>query len=469
MPSAESAKAPIMLVDDDPAILKLLESILRKKGYENVVTFANPLEARDYFDGNSLAAVILDLRMPKLSGRALLEHISRRSPRVPAIVVTAENQIETAIDCMRCGAIDYLVKPIVVSRLLAGITAALETHALAAQVVAAPAVDRSSARFNPILTGNKEMLAQLRYLEIVAKSGQPVLITGETGTGKELFAQAVHRLSGRTGQFVTVNVAGLDEMMVADTLFGHRKGAYSGADENRDGLVKKASDGTLFLDEIGDLKESSQIKLLRLIQENEYYPLGADSHLLSKARLVLATNRQLQQLLDTGRFRRDLYYRLFAHRIEIPPLRKRRDDIPLLLDHFLAETAVAMGRRRLVCGEEAVELLRQYDFPGNVRELQAIVLDAAARSGDDSISPAVISGIISQFSLPAGQSREAGGQIAGDAGQPVTFARFPTLRQAEEELVRRALQISAHNREKAAQLLGISARELAGRLSRNGS
>jgi DNA-binding NtrC family response regulator len=472
MPVDKYASLPIMIVDDEPAVLKLLSSILKQHGYENVITFANPREARSHFDSNEVAVAVLDLRMPGLGGQELLAHISLRSPRVPVIVVTADNQIEIAIDCMRSGAVDYLVKPVSIPRLLASVASALEIHAIARKVLQAPALpDRSPfANVESILTCSQEMKDQLRYLEIVSQSGQPVLITGETGVGKELFSRAVHTLSGRSGQFVCINVAGLDDIMIADTLFGHRKGAYTGAMDSRDGLVKRAADGTLFLDEIGDLSDSSQIKLLRLIQEGEYYPVGSDTLMTSRARIVLATNRDLRTLVGEGRFRKDLYYRLFAHRVSIPPLRSRQEDIPLLLDHFLDEAAAEMGRRKPNYRQDLVDLLIDYSFPGNVRELQAIVLDAVARSPEDRISVETVRSILHQDGTAAGYSPSGSGEREPAGQKPaVVFATFPTLQQAEDELVRRALELSGGNQGRAATLLGISRQALNKRLLRNGN
>ncbi len=184
--------------------------------------------------------------------------------------------------------------------------------------------------FDNIITGNKAMRSMFQYVEVIASTRQPIMITGETGVGKELIARAIHQLSGCDGNYVAINVAGLDDNMFSDSLFGHRKGAFTGADQPREGLIEKASKGTLFLDEIGDLNEASQIKLLRLLQEQEYYPVGSDLLKKSDARIVLATNRDLQKMIKDGTFRNDLYYRLFAHRVHVPPLRDRSDDIPVL-------------------------------------------------------------------------------------------------------------------------------------------
>lgn len=474
MIATNRASLPIMIVDDEPAVLELLASILKKKGYGNIITFANSLAARDHFDGNYVAAAVIDLRMPGIKGQELLAHIAQRSPKVPVIVVTAENQIDTAIDCMRSGAVDYLVKPVVIPRLLASVASALEIHDISREVLDAPPLPDKTPFLNldNILTRSQEMKDQLRYLDIVSRSGQPILITGETGVGKELFSRAVHSLSGRNGEFVSINVAGLDDLMIADTLFGHRKGAFTGAMDSRDGLVKRAADGTLFLDEIGDLSDSSQIKLLRLIQEGEYYPVGSDTLMSSKTRIVLATNRDLRALVGEGRFRKDLYYRLYAHRVNIPPLRNRTEDIPLLFDHFLEEASSEMGRKKPLYSQDVIDLLLHYNFPGNVRELQAVVLDAVARSADDRVSVDSLCTILHRDECAVHTARLNNSSDMGmspDQKPVVVFATFPTLQQAENELIRRALQLSSGNQGRAAALLGISRQALNKRILRNGS
>ena len=251
-----------------------------------------------------------------------------------------------------------------------------------------------------MVTGNKKMRAIFQYVEVVAGTRQPIMITGETGVGKELVARAIHQLSGRKGDYVALNVAGLDDMMFSDTLFGHKKGAFTGADQAREGFIARAAGGTLFLDEIGDLNESSQIKLLRLLQEHEYYPVGSDIVSKSDARIVLATNRDLQKMIAAGKFRNDLYYRLCAHQIHIPPLRERLDDIPQLLDHFLATSAAMVNKKKPTPPPELAVLLSIYQFPGNMRELEALVFDAVARHA---------SGILSMESFRAviGEERAA--------------------------------------------------------------
>lgn len=458
---------PIMLVDDEGEALDLLKSILSCEGYQNITTFTNPQQAQQFFDQHDVSVVVLDLRMPGMSGQELLAYVAGRKPRVPVIIVTAENQTDTAIDCMRIGAVDYLIKPVLINRFLAAVANALEISQLDKKIQAPGLADKTLD--NPvasIITCNREMLAQIQYLKIIARSSQPILITGETGVGKELFAKAAHALSGLGGQFVCVNVAGLDDLMFSDALFGHKKGAYTGAMNDRDGLIKKAAKGTLFLDEIGDLKEMSQIKLLRLIQENEYYPLGADIQVSSMARILLATNRDLKELVKKGEFRKDLYYRLCTHQIMIPALRNRPEDISLLLDHFMAEAA-GDGRPRLSYRQDLVDLLVSYEFPGNARELQAMVIDIIARSPSGRLSTDICRDIIKRERHSFGTAGIDLQRDSKDKGSSVSFEHFPTLKEAEDELIRRALEIACNNQGRAAQLLGISRQALNNRLRRN--
>jgi len=318
--------------------------------------------------------------------------------------------------------------------------------------------------FSSIITVNKRMRAIFQYVEVIAATHQPVLITGETGTGKELFAKAVHSISGKKGEFVAVNVAGLDDTMFSDTLFGHKKGAYTGAEEAREGLIAYAAGGTLFLDEIGDTNESSQVKLLRLLQEQKYYPLGSDVPKKSDVRIVVATNQDLQKLIIEGRFRKDLYYRLRAHQIHIPPLRDRMEDIPVLLDYYLEEAAESMKKKKPTVPPELLTLMSTYHFPGNIRELQAMVYDAVARHKGGVLSMESFRDII-------GQERQGAAAQARAAEETVPYGtrgNFPTLRDSESALIDKAMKLSNGNQGIAASLLGITRQALNKRLNRKG-
>jgi DNA-binding NtrC family response regulator len=275
--------------------------------------------------------------------------------------------------------------------------------------------------------------------------------------GKELVAREIHRASGRGGRYVTVNVAGLDDQMFSDTLFGHRKGAFTGADQPRAGLIAEADGGTIFLDEIGDLNAASQVKLLRLLQQGEYHPLGSDTPLYSQARVVAATNHDLKVDIVGGSFRKDLYYRLCAHQVRIPPLRERRDDLPLLLEIFLDEAAATFGKARPSYPRELLLHLSLYDFPGNVRQLKAMVFDAMARHGG---------GMLSLAPFRAAMEKEVAAPPLTEGVPFLITAAFPTLQETEQYLIGEALDRAKGNQGIAASLLGISRQALNKRLSR---
>ena len=462
---------PIMLVDDEADALLLLKSFLCHEGFSNVVTFDDSLQALERFKSEDVALVVIDLRMPRLHGRDLLEAFSELKPYVPVIVVTAESHIETAIDCMKTGAVDYLTKPISINRFIAGVKRALELRRLNEDIMLLDQatdeeINARAPHLPSIITQDREMLTLLSYVEVVAKSRQPVLISGETGVGKELVARAVHTLSDQKGGFISINIAGLDDQMFSDTLFGHRRGAFTGALNDRDGLIMKAANGTIFLDEIGDLNELSQIKLLRLLQENEYYQLGSDVPLKSTARLVVATNKNLWQCMNEGKFRKDLYYRLCTHQVAIPPLRKRTGDVPLLLDHFIRQAAKAMGRGRLSYRKELVDFLITYEFPGNIRELQSIVHDFVSRTTTSRLSTPLLKKIIAREQEPAKTEMGQGNAVSGLDGNGITFLSLPTLKYAETVLIEKALELARNNQGTAARMLGITRQALNNRLRR---
>ncbi|HBG46486.1 MAG TPA: two-component system response regulator [Deltaproteobacteria bacterium] len=466
--TARSAKTPlpILLVDDEPQILKSYSIMLRSAGVKQVIALNDAREVLPLLAEQEVAAVVLDLSMPHVSGEKLLADIADSHPMVPVIIMTAVNEIEKAVDCMKAGAFDYLVKPVERGRFETCLKRAMDFFALKAEVLSLKRhllqgeLEHEEA-FSSIMTIDRKMRAVFQYVEVIAATLQPVLITGETGAGKELFARAVHDISGRKGEFVAVNVAGLDDTMFSDTLFGHKKGAYTGADEAREGLIASAAGGTLFLDEIGDTKESSQVKLLRLLQEQKYYPLGSDVPKKSDVRIVVATNKDLQRLIAEGGFRKDLYYRLRAHQISIPPLRDRLDDIPVLLNHFLAEAAASMKKKKPTPPPELITLMSTYGFPGNVRELQAMVYDAVARHKGGVLSTESFKDIIGQ------ERTSAAAPMAGDQSSPfLAGERIPTLKESENALIEKALKLANGNQGIAASLLGITRQALNKRLKR---
>jgi len=464
-----NSQLPILLIDDDPVVLDILVTSLESEGIRNVLTITDSRKTVQFLEENPVSIIILDLMMPFVSGLELLPILTRTFPSIPVIVSTSSDDIDTAVKCIKAGAVDFITKPVEVERLLISVENALQLNKLSQEnrnLREYLLFDnlKHPAAFDEIITASKKMRAIFQYIEVIAKSDQPILVTGETGVGKELIAKSIGALSGRKGAFVTVNAAGLDDCMFSDTLFGHKKGAFTGADQPREGLICSASGGTLFLDEIGDLNETSQIKLLRLIQEQEFYPVGSDTLKKTDARLIVATNHDLSALISAGKFRKDLYYRLCAHHIQIPPLRERREDIPLLLDHFLEKAAKSLHKQRPVPSREVTALLSTYHFEGNVRELHAMVFDAVARhkSGlltlESFVGFTANGGNNSNSELLLVSSKEL------DDVLYAFFGRFPTIRDMEDYLTSSAMNLTNGNQRSAAQLLGIARQTLSKRL-----
>ncbi|BCS55794.1 sigma-54 dependent transcriptional regulator [Geobacter sp. SVR] len=460
----------VLLIDDDPHALELNRMLLLNAGIGMVLTLSDSRATLPFLEQHDISLVVLDLMMPHVNGAELLPLIHRDYPHIPVIVETAASEVETAVRCMKSGAIDYLVKPVEPDRLVTAVKNALNFDDLLHEVSSLKNYllnDRleHAEAFAEIKTTSRKMRSIFQYAEVVASSPQPVLITGETGVGKELFARSIHRISGVRGEFVSVNVAGLDDAMFSDTLFGHKKGAFTGADQFRDGLVSKAGGGTLFLDEIGDLNELSQVKLLRLLQEREYYPVGADTLKTSTARIVLATNIDLEARIKEGRFRRDLYYRLCTHQIHIPALRERPEDIPLLLATFIEVAARHFNKRKPTPSPELISALVGYAFPGNVRELHARVFDAVARHNDGMLSLESFPGITN-----AAPARSSTVVLPADGnGIYNIFGRLPTFREIENYLITEAMKVSGGSQAVAASMLGVTRQTISNRLKSLGN
>lgn len=456
----------VLLVGDESQALERTRSLLLDAGISPVLVLADSRATLPFLEQHNVSLVVLDMT-PAMDKAELLARICRDYPNIKVIVETESGDVEIAVNCMKSGAVDYMVRPVDPGRLIMVAENALNINC--------PQQEASSLKeyllndrlvhaeaFSDIKTTCRKMRSIFQYTEVVACSPQPVLITGETGVGKELFARALHLISKVRGQFVSINVAGLDDTMFSDTLFGHKKGAFTGADQFRDGLVSKAAMGTLFLDEIGDLNELSQVKLLRLLQEREYYPVGADQVKASSARIVLATNVNLQERIKEGRFRRDLYYRLCSHQIHIPALRERREDIPLLLDSFIEEAARRFDRDVPAVSPELIHALAEYEFPGNVRELQARVSDAVARHDEGMLTLADFSGI--SAALPQQSYVPTTSFTGASAGIYSVFGRLPTFREIEDYLIVEALKLSEGNYAIAASILGVTRQTISKRL-----
>jgi len=466
MPKHKRPELPILLVDDEKDFLVSAEFTLNADGFDNVIGMSDPRHVEPYLDEHGVSVILLDLTMPHISGQELLPRIVRRHPDIPIIIITALNEVDTAVLAIKEGAFDYVLKPVDETRLVSTINHVLELNQIRHEntrlkkVLLSGELDHPEA-FDSLVTGDPKMHSIFQYIEAIAPTPLPVLITGETGTGKELVARALHTLSGRNNNFVVENVAGLDDQLFSDTLFGHTRGAFTGAEKDRAGLVERAAGGTLFLDEIGDLCIESQVKLLRLLQEKTFYPLGSDVPKTSDARIVVATLRHLEEQVKTDRFRKDLFYRLQAHRIHLPPLRERKEDIPLLVKHFVQKAAEELGKSPLSFPKELPTLLKNYSFPGNIRELEGMIFDAVSRHKSGMLSMETFREKIAPHQVDTDRSIDLEPEANIYFGEPL-----PTLKETEWQLIEEALRRSEGNQTIAAGMLGISRRALNNRMQR---
>jgi len=462
-----SKKPLVLLVDDEDRILISYNIMLKSAGIEPVATLDDPRKVMPFLHEHEVAVIVLDIDMPHISGRQLLEEIVKDFPAVAVIMATGTNEVDTAVACMQGGARDYLVKPIEKSRLTASILRLLELRSLESEVSALKESLlsrelKNQDAFAHFITASPEVRAIFKYIEAIADSPFPVLILGETGTGKELIARSIHLSSSASRELVVVNVSGLDDTLFTDTLFGHSRGAFTGASASREGLITRADGGTLFLDEIGDLGIPSQVKLLRLIQEREFYPLGSDRPNRVDCRIIAATNKNIRDLVASDNFRKDLYYRFMAHQIILPPLRERREDIPLLFNHFLETAARDLRKVKPSYPPELITLLKAHSFPGNVRELQALVYDAMSRYESGILSMSSFKTLLNLEEAALGESMAPDTEVEWH-GAP---GEIPTLKQAEAYLIHRALEKAEGNQGIAASILGISRQALNKRLQR---
>lgn len=449
--SPHTAAKSILLVDDEESILTIGQRILQLAGLQRVSTCLDSTKALELVAAGDIDLVVLDLSMPQLGGEQLLRQLIEQHPDVGAIVATGAHDLPTAVRCMKLGALDYIAKPFSGERLVEAVVSGLARVTVSDDLARFQRVSSSSKlqrpeAFREILTADPKMLAIFKHVETIAKGTHPVFIWGETGTGKEMVARALHAVSAYSGPFVAVNVAGLDDTMFADVLFGHRAGAFTGAHRERGGMIEAAAGGVLFLDEIGDLSESSQVKLLRLIQEREYFPHGSDHPVPLRARIVAATHRPPSTL------RQDLYYRLRAYRVDLPPLRERVGDLPLLIEHFLRSAARDLGKRKPAVPYELFVYLSNYGFPGNVRELQSMVFDGMAHEAHGVLRLDTFLEHIQPSQASCPDLVPAAGETGG-----LSFPTpLPSLRAINHAAIRQALERTGGNRSAAARLLGVS-------------
>lgn len=461
---------PILLVDDEEHFLSSAELVLNSNRFTNIETCSDSTKVLELLKSKEYSIVALDINIPNISGKELLPKILENFPEMPVIIITAINDVESAVECMKLGAFDYLVKPIDDERLISSLKRGLHFASVRnenlrlRESLFKDKLEYPEA-FSHVITNSTKMRSIFKYIEAISKTNLPVLITGETGVGKELIAKAIHQISGREGELVPLNVAGVDDNLFSDTLFGHRKGAFTGAEKDRKGLIEQAENGSLFLDEIGDLSIESQVKLLRLLQDGKYYPLGSDVAKLSDARIIVATHKDLDKMKDGDIFRKDLYYRLKAHHVHIPPLRERKEDIPILISHFLTTASEELNKKRPTSPKELYTSLTNYTFPGNVRELEGIIFDAVSRhtSGILSIESIRKKTIGTEENI---SEKNIFSKKENFSDSIIFTSQFPTFKSAELLMIKEALKRSENNQTIAAQLLGITRRALNNRIQR---
>ena len=450
-------KAKILIAEDEKTQRDLLEGFLKKEGF-SVETASNGRQAiekieRDFFD-----IAFLDYKMPELDGLQTLHEIRKRFPDLPVVMMTAYGTVETAVASMKEGALDYLTKPIDLDELLLIIQKVLERSTLIRENRELKARLQERYTFQNIIYGSLKMEEVMGLIARVAPSQATVLIRGESGTGKELIANAIHYASARSEKpFVKVSCSAIPETLLESELFGHEKGAFTGAIQKRIGRFEEADGGTLFLDEIGELSPGTQVKLLRVLQEREFQRLGSNLNLRTDVRIITATHRNLEEAMRKGPFREDLYYRLNVISIHLPPLRERREDIPLLIDHFLKKYSEINQKKIQDLSKEARTLLSRHPYPGNVRELENLIERAVVLCRGEVITTQDL-----PFHLQEGPS-EKQWKVSGK-----TKTLPDSLEEIERDLIVKALHQHQGVQTRAAESLGISERVLRYKIKKYG-
>jgi len=447
--------AKILVADDELSMREFLKILLTKEGHE-VICAADGEEALSLFQAHPCDLLVSDIKMAKVDGLELLRKVKEFRPNMAVVMITAYGSPEDAIAAMKAGAYDYLTKPFKVNEIKTVIRNALSMPGMKA-VAEAPA-----GIFNNLVSHSPKMLKIFNLIKQVGVTKTNVLISGESGTGKELVARAIHQLSPRNGKpFVTINCSAIPDNLMESELFGYVKGAFTGAVTNKKGLFETAHGGTVFLDEIGDLSPLLQVKLLRVIQEREFIPVGDTQTVSVDVRLISATNKDLEQEIIQGRFREDLFYRLNVVHLHLPPLRERREDIPLLAQYFLEKYSRELGKNVQSISSYALEELVKYNFPGNIRELENIIERSVALENSNIVLPDSL--VLSEYKKEGRKTELPSFHLT-----PAGLDLEKELSELEKELLQQALQMSNGVIKKAAELLNLSFRSMRWKIKKYG-
>lgn len=447
----------ILLIDDEPAQILSIQSFLKRRNYQ-VVSANSGTDGLALFKKGNVNLVFTDFRMPDMNGLQVVQEIAKINPEIPVVVLTAYSDSEDAVQVMKEGAFDYLSKPIDLDELELLVQKAKERSYLISENKLLRTQLEERYKFDAVISQSGEMEEVLNTAGRAAKSKATVLIRGESGTGKELIAKAVHFASSRKDKaMITVNCAALTETLLESELFGHEKGSFTGASARRIGRFEQANGGTLFIDEIGDIPLQTQVKLLRALQFGEFQRVGGTETIKVDVRIITATNRNLEEMIQQGLFREDLFYRINVVAIHIPPLRERKTDIPLLITYFIEKYASENEKEISGISREAQDYLMRYRFPGNIRELENIIERAVVMSRDT---------LITTSDLPAGLSVTHESVILDPADSSHSF--IEKVAAFETAMIEEALEVKKGNQSQAAKMMGISERHLRSRMQKLG-
>ena len=442
----------ILVVDDEESVRKLLIAVLKREGYQ-VESAVDGLEALEKFNSVKPNLVLMDIRMPNLDGMQAFKEMKKIQPDLAVILMTAFAAVETAVEAIKLGAFDYLIKPFDIDEVKLLVNRGIQIQRMSKEITTLHRELTNNYRLDKILTNSPKMEELCKVIDKVAQSNASVLITGESGTGKELIANTIHYNSQRhNGPFIKINCGALPEGLLESELFGHEKGAFTGATTRRVGRFEQADKGTLFLDEIGEISASLQVKLLRVLQEREFERVGGNETVKTDIRLIAATNRNLEEMVKRGEFRQDLYYRMNVVCVNSLPLRERKDDIGLLAENFLQKFCHENDKQIIGFDLEAIKMMQHYDWPGNVRELSNVVERAVIMSTGSQIFVEDLPDHL--------YKRTSSTKLASEGVEPHGLTLKAMIKEEECKLIRQALGRNKGNKVKTAKELGISRRAL---------